>query len=244
MTTLDQRFAHFSKILRNAADHRAPLGAANDHYISAVNDGAGVGFAVVQREKLFFPFGEYPHPKGLQRFDRQSGEILASAFTSLGTRSGQLFTPGVPIYRGHPDVPGRPDSDPSAPAIGWVQGIEVANEGVNLAVKWSPEGEAAISSAHFRFYSPNWLLRPVKGGIQPVKLLSIGLTNNPRIPVPAIANDTEPSPLTPERGVLRRAALEAQRARLRLDFPGLAPGGLYDLAWHRAAQSNPALFEK
>lgn len=157
---------------------------------NAIDSGESV-FEVKQQESLFIPFGEYPHPKGLQKFDAEAGQFLAQTFNSLPAKVSRLFTPGVPIYKGHPDVPGRPDSNPSAPAVGWVQSVQVANDGVTLGVKWNADGQTAISDAQYRFYSPNWLLRPVKGGIQPVKLLSVGLTNNPRIPVPAIANDDE-----------------------------------------------------
>lgn len=235
-----------SVLLRASAPLRV-IPAANDLddlAIANAIDGEGI-FEIQQREKLFVPFGEYPHPKGLQKFDRQSGELLATAFNSLPAKLGRIFTPGVPIYRGHPDVPGRADSDPAAPAMGWVQGVTVENDGVNFAVKWNPDGEAAIGNAHFRFYSPNWLLRNVKGGIQPVKLLSIGLTNNPRIPVPAIANDddstnppddmkltallrkllgfAENDEPTPEQLDAKAAELEARLATAANDLATLTP---------------------
>lgn len=181
------------------------LAAANDREVEIANalDGSGV-FEIQQRDTLFVPYGEYPHAKGLQKFDAQSGEFLVAAFNSLPAKLGRIFTPGVPIYRGHPDVPGRADSNPAAPAMGWVSSVTAENDGVRFAVKWNPDGEAAISNAHYRFYSPNWLLRPVRGGIQPVKLLSIGLTNNPRIPVPAIANDDNPTDTMKLTDILRK----------------------------------------
>lgn len=222
-------------------DEHYSVAAENDEtipesdLIRLANADAGEGvFEVKQGDALFIPFGEYPHPKGLQKFDRQSADFLAHAFNSLSGKLSRIFTPGVPIYRGHPDVPGRPDSDPAAPAMGWVQDVVVAENGVSLPVKWNVDGATAIQNAHYRFYSPNWLLRAVKGGIQPVKLLSLGLTNNPRIPVPAIAND-EPSQdhdmkltallrklfgfaendePTPEELDAKATALEAQLAQL------------------------------
>lgn len=147
-------------------------------------------FAVQQNGRLFVPYGNYAHAQGLQLFNKESATLMAGVFNSLGSKLGRLFSrPGVPVYRGHPDVPNRPDSNPSAPAIGWIEGITPENDGAYFEVKWNEDGQKAVSSAQFRFYSPHWGCRKVKGGIQPVQLLSVGLTNNPRIPVPAIAND-------------------------------------------------------
>lgn len=190
---------YFTAIIRDwaaaAATARAHIygavSAANDDEVAAANAfGGEAAFEVQQGSRLFVPYGEYLHAVGLQKFDKASGNALVAAFNSLGSKVSRFFTKaGVPIYRGHPDVPGRPDSNPSAPALGWVEGITAENEGIALDVKWNADGEAAIGGAQFRFYSPHWLLSKVKGGLAPSRLLSIGLTNNPRIPVPAIAND-------------------------------------------------------
>lgn len=167
--------------------------AANDIAVANALGGEAV-FNVQQGNKLFVPYGRYQHPKGMQIFDKESAEIMASVFNSLGAKIGRFFTgAGAPIYAGHPDVPGRADSNPAAPAFGWVEGITAENDGASFDVKWNPDGENAVGNAHFRFYSAHWNCRQVKGGIQPVQLLSIGLTNNPRIPVPAIANDDNPT---------------------------------------------------
>jgi phage I-like protein len=174
--------------------------AANDTpEIAAANADGGEGvFELVQGDSLFVPFGEYPHTVGLQIFNAESGTLLEQAFNSLPAKLSRIFTPGAPVYFGHPDVPGRPDSDPAAPACGWINSVSCENDGVRFGVKWGESGQRAIANAEFRFYSPNWLLRKVKGGIQPVKLLSMGLTNNPRIPVPAIANDNSKENTMPQ----------------------------------------------
>lgn len=155
--------------------------------VSAVNDQVDGIFELRQANSLFLPFGNFPHQAGLQKVDRASGEILRANFATH---------PNIPIFAGHPDVPGRADTNPSAPALGWVQAIEVLADGISVAVKWNEAGRKAITNANYRFYSPNWLLRKVSGGIQPVRLLSIGLTNNPLIPVRAISNDKPMIPKT------------------------------------------------
>lgn len=204
--------------------------------IAIANGHGGEGvFEITQENSLFVPFGEYPHAKGLQKFDRESGEALLAAFNSLPAKVGRMFSGGVPIFAGHPDVPKRQDSNPAAPAYGWVQGVVVENDGVRLPVKWNTRGRESIENAEYRFYSPNWLLRKVSGGIQPVKLLSIGLTNHPRIPVPAIANDNQPK----EKKTMNEEQLKAI---------GLEPGATDEQINARleklAAAENDATTEK
>lgn len=166
--------------------------------IGVANASAGEAvFALQQDGRLFVPYGNFPHPRGLQLFNQEAAAIMARVFNSLPAKISRFFTgAGAPVYLGHPDVPGRPDSNPAAPAVGWIKGIAAENDGAYFDVDWNEDGQRAVTNKHFRFYSPNWNCRAVKGGIQPVQLLSIGLTNSPRIPVPAIANDENKQPTT------------------------------------------------
>lgn len=154
--------------------------------VAVVNDLAECSRFLINddRHALWIPYGTHPHPAGLQIFDEQSAAILSSQLVSA-RNAGQR----VAIYRGHPDVKGRRDTNPSAPALGWVDEIEVTKRGGRLRVTWNELGERALRQKEFRAYSPHWNCRPVAGGIQPAQLISIGLTNHPRIPVPALAND-------------------------------------------------------
>ena len=169
--------------------------AANEDEITVANALGGEGvFEVQQGNEMFIPYGEYQHAVGLQKFTKQSAEAMVTAFNSAGGLLKRLFTkPGVPIYPGHPDIAGRPDYNPAAPALGWVESIVAGNDGMTLGVKWNADGEKAVTGAQFRFYSPVWQMKRVAGGVEPVKLQSVGLTNNPRIPVPALANDDTPA---------------------------------------------------
>jgi len=161
------------------------IAVANDVQIAIANaEGDGAVFEIQQKDSLFIPYGEYRHEKGLQVFDRAAAEEMRAAANSL---TGKVL--GIPIYFGHPDVKGRPDTNPAAPARGWVQDIEIENDGMRVPTKFGRAGTEAIENAEFRFYSPYWLMKKVNGKLRPVQLLSIGLTNHPRIPVPAIAND-------------------------------------------------------
>lgn len=163
------------------------LATANDEtLIPTANAEDGQVFRLAEDGTLFVPFGDHRHKKGLQRFDRESAEEIHASANSL---PGRLL--GIPIYAGHPDVKGREDTNPAAPAYGWLDldGIEIENDGVRFRPKWNKRGREAVENAEFRFYSPHWLNRKVGNVLRPVRLLSFGLTNRPNIPVPALAND-------------------------------------------------------
>ncbi len=223
---IETLFAKKCRVAALIASRRAQaaLTAHNDRSgFIAIADGSlpPSAFTVAQPDGLFVPYGEYRHAKGLQKFDRASAEML---------RDGIAAAP-APVYRGHPDVPGRADSNPAAPAVGWVNRVDVQSTGARFVVKYNGDGLRAVSEAHYRFYSPNWLLRRVPGGIQPVKLLSIGLTNSPLIPVPSIANDRS------ERAAASRDRSMVMHA-VRTEFPGAG----FDAVWAISRNRRPDLF--
>lgn len=160
--------------------------------IATAENSIGPSFEVIQGDSLFVPYGIWPHKNGRQRFDRGAGERMQQAIR--GTLAGvkRLLTTGarrLPVYIGHPDVPGRGAEFPDKRAMGWVDDIQVENDGVRLEVSWTEEGRRQIEQGHFRFYSPYWEVEYDEGNLLPVELISVGLTNNPNIPVPPLAND-------------------------------------------------------
>ena len=174
--------------------HRPPLQlAANDEVeglLANASDGGGV-FAILQGDSFFVPYGEYPHKTGLQVVDRTAAETMAANQKGmfrrvLGVLSGN--SAGFPVYIGHPDLPGSKDTDKRS--YGWISDIVPEETGVRFPVKWSEPGAELIENAHFKFYSPLWWHKPIgKGRVRPVALKSMGLTNDPNIPVPALANE-------------------------------------------------------
>ncbi|MDP0500990.1 MAG: phage protease [Verrucomicrobiota bacterium JB022] len=142
-----------------------------------------------ERYKLV-SFGEHGHRKGVQRIDRGAGEALVAAFYSLKGRMARRFG-GLPVYVGHPDdaeFSGRAGHDDTR-AHGWVQGLEVADDGLFVRIKWARSGRELLAEAHYKYLSPRWLMEPVESGVfRPVRLLSVGLTNAPNIPGEPIAN--------------------------------------------------------
>lgn len=155
-------------------------------------------FQVSQRDGLFIPYGEFEHKKGLQLFDRTSAEFIVQAFNEPPSWIRRVYRwvanepMGVPIYIGHPDVPELRDRYPDKKAYGWVTGMQALENGLQVHVKWNDAGRDLIENAHYRFYSPYWIAKQIKDGVHSPRFLrSIGLTNEPNIPVPAIANEAD-----------------------------------------------------
>ena len=182
---------------------RKPLAAntAEALAVAANADGGGAVFELAQPDSMFIPYGEYPHKVGRQVFDQAAAEGMIAANKSLLATFGKwlLGKNDYPVYVGHPDLPGSKDTDKKA--YGWIDGMVAENDGMRLSVRWSPAGKELVENAHYRFYSPMWWLQKTKRGLVPVGLKSVGLTNDPNIPVPALANDadaaTEPDPTDP-----------------------------------------------
>lgn len=183
-----------SNILNLAANDAAETMLAN------AADG-GSPFAILQPDGFLVPFGEYPHKQGLQLFDRTAAEEIVKAHNSALAKVTRWITGGqYPIYVGHPDLPGSKDADKRA--YGWIENMRVTDDGLHLSAKWSEAGRELVENAHFKFYSPLWWTKKVKGGIRPIALKSMGLTNDPNIPVPALANEAEEEVISDQSAVI------------------------------------------
>lgn len=168
--------------------------AGNDGETTILANAAegGSPFAILQPDGFLVPFGQYPHKQGLQIFDRPAAEGIVAAHNSTLSKLVRHFGGGsYPVYVGHPDLPGSKDADKRA--YGWIENLSVTDNGLHLSVKWSEAGRELVENAHFKFYSPLWWTKKVRGGIRPVALKSMGLTNDPNIPVPALANEADPT---------------------------------------------------
>lgn len=75
--------------------------------------------------------------------------------------------------------------DGSTEAAGWIEALSVDDSGLVAEVKWTDSGLAAIENRRYRFVSPVW---HTDNSGRPVKLLRVGLTNRPQIPVKPLIN--------------------------------------------------------
>lgn len=137
-------------------------------------------------------YGDWPHSRGLQRFTPQAAATMVRYFKSLRGRLARKFG-GLPVYIGHPDDAhfsghtGHTDTR----AYAWVTDLDARSDGLYGAFKWSAAGEELLGNAFYKFLSPRWAMESLgKDTFAPVRLLSVGLTNQPNIPGDAIANST------------------------------------------------------
>jgi hypothetical protein len=179
----------FNSIFRTLFQRRMLVANSDELMLANAGDSNAI-FAVLQGDSFFVPYGQHPHKQGLQILDRAAADEMAANHNSLLGKLGRLVTGGTPkypVYIGHPDLPGSKDTDKRSYA--WIENVIPEETGVRFPVKWSEPGQELISNGHFLFYSPLWWTRKVNGGIRPVALKSMGLTNDPNIPVPALANE-------------------------------------------------------
>ena len=158
------------------------------------------------------PFGDFANVdnKGarmIQRFRKEDAEAICNEFNGAARKILQPL--GTPFYVGHPDHPrfkGQAGhTDTAAKGRGKEMAVRhstecsVCNEfantgtpcgdhGLFMRVKWNPEGEHLISNEAFHGHSVNWAAVPEgkENGVaifRPVRVKSIGFTNEPAIPV-------------------------------------------------------------
>lgn len=142
------------------------------------------------------PYGEYDYgevkcPDGrvrrvMQIWDEASAKQIRDALPSEG----------YPVYQGHPDVPEVAAKYPNKAAIGWITGIEVANDAATLTVEWLEN-----PGKGFKWFSPYWCgnseveADSTTARVHVCTLKSVGLVNNPRIREFTLANEfTEDNP--------------------------------------------------
>ena len=154
----------------------------------------GPSFEFLGDGSMFIPYGNMPHRVGMQRVNATAAQRMADNLRGVVNQVLRVLTGlprRAPIYIGHPDVPGRGAEFPDKRSYGWVTDITDEREGMRLAVKWTVAGEQLVRDGHFLFYSPYWEGEQSGRFVDPVKLISVGLTNNPNIPVPALANELD-----------------------------------------------------
>jgi len=128
------------------------------------------------------PYGEFPHKLGVQCFKKPEAESIVKSWESLGNVGVRLV--GMPIYLGHPDHPDFERRYFDTRAYGRIKKLEARDDGLYAQVKWNKLGKEAIDNEMFHGVSVNWLVnKGPDGKLHPKALKSVGLTNEPNIPV-------------------------------------------------------------
>lgn len=198
-------------IRRFAPRRRGTIVAANETataLLHAFNSIAGSADAVVSEHnaekrtaRLFVPFGDFGPTAGrdnrdgktkptMQKFDLEAANAIIARLNSLrGTLARKLRL--IPIYEGHPDVPGMEDTYRDRSAKGWIVGANVGandgRDGLFFDAEMTPAGMRMILDEEFAFNSPRWAMAPITAAneavqiARPAKIISFGLTNTPFI---------------------------------------------------------------
>ncbi len=139
-------------------------------------------------------YGDWPHTRGIQRLSREAAGRMCEYFKSLRGRLARRFG-GLPVYIGHPDDPGfaGQSGHDDTRAYAWIADMQDRDDGLYILPRWSQAGRELLSNAFYKFLSPRWAMRHLDADVyEPVRLISIGLTNQPNIPGEAIANEIRP----------------------------------------------------
>ena len=76
-----------------------------------------------------------------------------------------------------------------APAVGWVTALELEGNVLYAVVNWTEKGAELIRSRAYRYYSPAYFCIKEGSASRITGLASIGLTNIPNLPVPALNHE-------------------------------------------------------
>lgn len=165
---------------------------------------------------VMIPYGEWPHERGLQRFQREHAEEMVGYFKAVWNRIKRAIV-GMPIFRGHPDLAAQlerelaRESDPAKRAeiesmvarfkelypddavYGHILDMEARDDGLALRLVLSEDGAALVNEEGLTKFSPHWLSKTLgtdgkRTIYAPVYLKSIGLTARPNIAVTSLVN--------------------------------------------------------
>ena len=141
------------------------------------------------------PFGKFKHRSKkygelMQAFDRKDAVNLVNEFGSF--KNIVARTLGLPWYEGHPDSPQFSWRDKDTRSKGRIRKMEVRDDGLYGLVKFNKWGRELVNEKTYHGHSPNWFSLKDKFGLyRPVKLKSMGFTNNPNLPVKPVLTANE-----------------------------------------------------
>ena len=122
--------------------------------------------------QVLAPFGQWPHVKGNQIVD-------SDAANKLKRNAEKLFAAEIPVYFGHPDETKR---DCSKMRVGKIEKIFPTENGIIVSAVYNDRAFEKIKSGRVKSLSPRWEMEHLGGNdYRPVRLVSVGLTNNPNI---------------------------------------------------------------
>lgn len=128
------------------------------------------------------PYGTFrgKTPGRPQHFTEDAAKRMVSEFNSLRGKLGRMFR-GVPIFIGHPDVDPTIWTDDRR--LGKATQLEARADGLWAYAEWNSLGRENQAEGFWVYPSPRWDAPVGQPRFEPDRLMSIGLTNTPRIEV-------------------------------------------------------------
>ena len=138
------------------------------------------------------PYGDFPHSEGLQRFTKNDAQVIVNEFNGPGSIIKRTLGMGIPFYIGHPDHDKFKARYTDTKAYGRIKALDAREDGLWGNVKWSTAGKQMVNEEQFHGHSVNWAVKMQKdGAYHPVRIKSVGFTNEPNIPVLPITHANE-----------------------------------------------------
>ncbi len=137
------------------------------------------------------PYGTFEHPEGLQSISSADAQ---RCIRQTRTWRFRLGLKKIPVYLGHPDDP-LFKSEHSDPRIyGYVKNLRADKDGLWVFVKFTKDGRSFLSKSPGQYLSPRWVLCKTEHqtAYHPERLLSVGLTQHPNLPVRPIVFNALP----------------------------------------------------
>ena len=171
------------------------------------------------------PYGTFEHPEGLQSISSADAQ---RCIRKTRTWRFRLGLKKIPVYLGHPDDP-LFKSEHSDPRIyGYVKNLRADEDGLWVFVKLTKYGHAFLSKSPRQYLSPRWVLCKTENqtAYHPERLLSVGLTQHPNLPVQPIVFDALPKKsfgLCTLLRFLKKRRVSSQKSRTKKS--GVHPDG-------------------
>lgn len=154
---------------------------------------------------LLAPFGDshytLPDPKGgtisvIQRVTPESAKRAVEGFNSLFSKAKRWFR-GAPIFNGHPDRKGMENQYPDKEVKGLFRELEVRENGLYVRPLFNDAGVELLNSGKKLFFSVRWTAEQTgeKDGkmvLEPINVVSIGMTPNPNLPTELLNSAGQP----------------------------------------------------
>lgn len=122
--------------------------------------------------QILSPYGDWPHPRGIQAVDKESTRRMKRALGGLS----KILGARVPIYMGHPDDHSR---GKKLKSLGYVHAIHEVDGGIAISSCYDDETYKKFIDGTYKSLSPRWQMEKLTDGrYRPVRLISVGITNN------------------------------------------------------------------